>query len=117
MAATFLDVDEIRPSTPAERVLGRPIFGSGATVDIVELEANAAVPEHSHPHEQIGFVLRGIMEMTIDGETRQPAPMEGFVIPGGVAHAGRSGPDGATVVDVFHPAREDIRAQWSATPA
>lgn len=117
MAATFLDIDEIRPYTLAAGVLGRPIFGSGATVNVVELEANAVVPEHSHPHEQIGFVLRGVMEMTIDGETRQLAPMEGFVIPGGVAHAGRSGPEGATVVDVFQPAREDIRAQWSATPA
>jgi quercetin dioxygenase-like cupin family protein len=83
-------------------------------VNVVELEADAVVAEHSHPHEQIGFVLRGLMAMTIDGETRELSPMEGFVIPGDVAHSGRSGPDGATVVDVFQPAREDIRALWSA---
>lgn len=117
MAAVFLNIDEIAPLQMADGVVGRPIFTEGMTVNVVELEPEACVAEHSHPHEQVGFVLRGMMVMTVDGETRELGPMEGFVVPGGVAHAGRSGPAGATVVDVFQPAREDFRAAWSPNTA
>ena len=36
---------------------------------------------------------------------------ESGVIPGGVEHSARCGPEGATVIDVFQPVREDYRAR------
>jgi hypothetical protein len=37
----------------------------------------------------------------------------GYVLPGGVEHSAHAGPEGATVVDVFQPVREDYRARYS----
>jgi len=40
--------------------------------------------------------------------------MEGYVLPGGVEHSAYCGPEGATVIDIFCPVREDYRERWGA---
>ena len=94
-------------------VTGRPLFGEGAMINLIEFEPNAEVPLHSHPHEQLGFVLRGVQILIVDGSEHPLGPMECYVLPGGVEHAARCGPQGATVVDVFQPVREDYRTRWT----
>ena len=117
METPFFRLDEI-PSFPlTSGVTGRPVFGRSAMINVVELEPGAIVSEHNHPHEQIGLVLRGMMELTIDGVTRELHPMDGVVIPGDVVHSARGGPEGAVVVDVFQPAREDYRERWTGQSA
>ncbi len=80
--------------------------------NLVELEPNTVVPVHSHPHEQLGVVLRGLQVLTLDGREYPLGPMEAYVIPGGVEHGARFGPEGATVLDVFQPVREEYRERW-----
>ena len=79
-------------------------------LNLVELDPGAVVPEHSHPHEQLGIGLRGLITMVIDGTERPMGPMDAMHIPSGVVHAGVAGPEGALVLDVFTPIREDFRA-------
>lgn len=69
--------------------------------------AGALVPEHSHPHEQLGIGLEGEFELTIGGETRVIRPGDAYWIPGGVPHSARSVGGPARALDVFHPPRED----------
>lgn len=114
MEMPFFRLDEIVPFPMAEGVVGRPVFGQAAMINVAELAPGAVVSEHSHPHEQIGLVLRGMMELTIDGITRELRPMDGVVIPGGAVHSARGGPEGAVVVDVFQPVREDYRERWTS---
>jgi quercetin dioxygenase-like cupin family protein len=91
----------------------QPLFGDGAMLNLIELEPGAVVEEHSHPHEQLGFVLDGVLVLTIDGvENRLPAG-HGFQIPGGVPHAAWAGAGLCRVLDVFHPIREDYRQRVS----
>jgi quercetin dioxygenase-like cupin family protein len=73
------------------------------------LEANAVIPTHSHPHEQLGVVLQGEPEFTIAGEVRMLHPGEPYVIPGGVPHSVKVGPSPAQVMDVFSPVREEYK--------
>ena len=70
------------------------------------------MPLHSHPHEQLGLVLRGMQALVVDGVAHELGPMEGYVLPGGVEHSAYCGPDGALVLDVFSPVREDYRERW-----
>ena len=93
----------------ATGVTGRPLFGEGAMINLIEFEPGAVVPVHSHPHEQLGIVLRGVQILEIGGEDHALGPMEGYVLPGGLEHGARCGPEGATVIDVFQPVREDYR--------
>lgn len=112
METPFFRLDEIAAFPMTTGVTGRPVFGQDAMINLAELEPGAVVSDHSHPHEQIGLVLRGMMELTVDGVTRELLPMDGAVIPGGVVHSARGGPEGAVVVDVFQPVREDYREHW-----
>jgi quercetin dioxygenase-like cupin family protein len=103
--------------SPAVAVTMQAIIGTGAMLNVVELEADGVVPLHSHPHEQIGLVLRGIEILQIAGQEYRLGPLEAYVIPGGIEHGGTGGPDGCTVIDVFQPVREDYRAAMAEAAA
>jgi quercetin dioxygenase-like cupin family protein len=76
-------------------------------LSVVNLEAGSVVPDHSHPHEQMGILISGRLEFTVGGVTRMLGPGDIWRIPGGVVHrvAAVDGP--AVAIDVFHPIRED----------
>jgi len=78
-------------------------------LNLVELQPNAIVARHSHPHEQLGMILRGSMTLVVAGTNHELEEMDGYTLPGGVEHEGIAGPEGALVLDVFQPVREDYR--------
>jgi quercetin dioxygenase-like cupin family protein len=112
----FVRFDDVRSFVLAEGVTGRPLFGSGAMLNLIEFEPGAEVPLHSHPHEQLGLVLRGMQALVVDGTAHELGPLEGYVLPGGVEHSAYCGPDGALVLDVFQPVREDYLERWQSLP-
>lgn len=112
MKPQFVHFDDVRAFTLIEGVSGRPLFGGGGMINLIEFEPGATVPPHSHPHEQLGIVLRGMQALVVDGEAHELGPMEGYVLPGDVEHSAYCGPDGATVIDIFTPVREDYRERW-----
>jgi quercetin dioxygenase-like cupin family protein len=94
-------------------VTAKALFGEAAMLNLVELEPDAVVARHSHPHEQLGLILRGSMTLNVDGTDHLLEEMDGYTLPGGVEHEGIAGPDGALVLDVFQPVREDYRERAS----
>jgi quercetin dioxygenase-like cupin family protein len=110
----FVHFDEVREFELIAGVVGRPLFGEGAMLNLIEFEPGSTVPVHSHEHEQLGIVLRGTQVLIVDGEEHAMGPMQGYVLPGGVEHSAYCGPEGATVLDVFQPVREDYRERWQA---
>ena len=113
MEPQFLRFDEVPAFALTDGVAARPLFGEGVMVNMIEFESGATVAAHSHPHEQLGIVLRGMQALVVDGEARELGPMEGYVLPGGVEHSAYCGPEGALVLDIFQPVREDYRARWA----
>ena len=113
MEPQFVRFDDVSPFVLAEGVSGRPLFGTGAMLNVIEFAPGATVAAHSHPHEQLGIVLRGMQALVVAGEAHELGPMEGYVLPGGVEHSAYCGPEGALVLDVFQPVREDYRARWN----
>jgi len=110
----FVRFDDVKAFELVAGVTGRPLFGAGAMLNLIELEPGAVVPLHSHPHEQLGIVLRGMQALVVDGVPHELGPMEGYVLPGGVEHSGYGGPEGALVIDIFQPVREDYLERWKA---
>jgi quercetin dioxygenase-like cupin family protein len=110
----FIRFEDLGSFGLADGVAGRPLFGEGAMLNLIELEPGSVVPLHSHPHEQLGIVLRGMQALVVDGATHELGPLDGYVLPGGVEHSAHCGPDGALVLDVFSPVREDYRERWEA---
>jgi len=81
--------------------------GQGVMLSVVTFEPGSAVPEHAHPHEQLGMMLSGRAEFTVGGLTRVLGEGDIWKIPGGVPHRVRALDGPAVALDVFHPVRED----------
>ena len=104
--------DELRSIAPLQiwpGLIGRALNGAEATLAQIELEPNIDVPEHAHVNEQIGILTGGSLTFRIGEEEKQLAPGATWVIPAHVPHSVSSGPDGATLIELFAPARDD----WS----
>ncbi len=96
-----------------EAVRARRIQGERITLAVVELDPGAELPEHSHQAEQLGIVIRGRLRFEIDGERRDLGPGGTWRITSMRPHRATAGPDGASVIDVFTPVRDD----WDVLPA
>jgi quercetin dioxygenase-like cupin family protein len=61
---------------------------------------------HSHPHEQVVYVVHGHLKVTCQGKAVDVRAGDTFVVRGGVEH-GASAMEDSRVIDVFTPCRED----------
>lgn len=83
--------------------------GQWMTLSIVEMDPGAVIPEHAHPHEQVGYLVEGEFDFTIGGDTYHLVPGQMWRIPGGVPHKVVAGSQPVRALDVFYPIREDMR--------
>jgi quercetin dioxygenase-like cupin family protein len=89
----------------------RKTMVAGAHTQLVEfkLAKGAAIPIHSHPQEQTGYLLSGRLVLTIAQIDHEMRPGSSWTIPGGVEHGATINED-SVAIEVFSPAREDYRA-------
>jgi quercetin dioxygenase-like cupin family protein len=106
------DLSEIQAIQVFAGVRARRIQGDRLTLAVVELDPNAIVPEHRHPHEQNGLVITGQMTFRVASEQQVLGPGGTWRILGDTPHRAQAGPEGAVVIDVFSP----IRADWDSLP-
>jgi unsaturated pyranuronate lyase len=97
-------------------VHGRVVHGDRITLGVIELDAGSIVPEHSHDHEQVGMCLSGSLVFRVGDESRELRAGETWAIPGNVPHEVQVGPQGAVVIDVFAPTRDDWRDAEQVEP-
>lgn len=107
--SAFSDLGSIAPRQIWERIAARSLHGERITLSVVELDPNAVVAEHSHENEQLGIVLRGTIDFRVGDERRELGPGGTWRIAASTPHEATAGPDGAVVIDVFAPPREDFR--------
>lgn len=97
-------------STPVEMMPGvvRRTLGCGERTLLCEitLAKRSVVAAHDHPHEQIGYVVRGRLLFRIGDEERELAAGDGYMIPGGVSHA-VTALEESVAIDIFSPVREE----------
>ena len=107
MSSNLVDLADHAPIRVWEGVLARRVQGERITLAVVELAPNAIVPEHRHPNEQNGMVIQGRVLFRCGDEERELGPGGTWRILGDVPHSVVTGPDGAVVIDVFTPIRDD----------
>ncbi|MBA2461530.1 MAG: cupin domain-containing protein [Actinobacteria bacterium] len=105
--SAFADIGTIPPQQVWERIVARSVHGERLTLAVVELEPGAVAAEHSHGNEQLGIVLRGSIRFRVGDEERELGPGGTWSIPPNTPHEATAGPDGASVIDIFAPVRED----------
>ena len=108
--SAFADIGSLGPQQIWDGITGRTVHGERVSLSVLELEAGAEVPEHAHGNEQVGLLLEGSVRFTIGGETRELRPGATWRILADVPHGVTVGPEGALIVEVFSPIRDDWHA-------
>ncbi len=81
---------------------------AGLTLARFRLRKGVVVPAHSHPSEQLAYVVEGALKFTIEGREIVVRAGEVLCIPPNVPHAAEALED-TLDLDVFSPPRAD----WS----
>jgi quercetin dioxygenase-like cupin family protein len=80
--------------------------GERMSVQHFVIEPGRVVPEHSHEHEQAGYLVSGVLVFEVDGERRRVEAGDSYVLPGEEPHAVENpGDEPAKGIDVFSPPR------------
>jgi quercetin dioxygenase-like cupin family protein len=82
------------------------IFGEKTLMTEFHLQGGSILPEHSHPFEQTGYLVKGHMQMKIGDTTNDVHPGDSWCILADVPHSAQIFED-SVAVEVFSPRRED----------
>ena len=84
----------------------RFIHSANMTFALWDIDAGASLPEHAHPHEQVGYLLEGEFILTIAGKSNVIKTGSVAVVPSNARHSGKA-VTACRILDVFYPPRED----------
>jgi quercetin dioxygenase-like cupin family protein len=115
--SAFDELHAIQPQLLADGWLARVVHGERLTVAVVEAEPGAVLPEHHHHNEQFGMVIGGAVSFRVGDEERSIREGGIWRIPSDMIHAVTAGEEGAVVIDIFSPPREDWAARERLAPA
>ena len=79
-----------------------------AVIDFTDGPTAEPDPPHSHPHEQVSYVVAGEVIFFLDGQPTRLGPGDMFTVPPDVPHTIQLLSDHVRLVDTFHPIREDF---------
>ncbi len=112
----FFNLHDMRQGiarTLSEGLETRIFPGENVMLSVVRIAANRAGEIHSHPQEQWGVLLEGGGVRIQAGVEHEVVPGDFWQTPGNVPHGFRAGPEGAVVLDIFSPPREEYRRAGS----
>ncbi|MBS20041.1 MAG: cupin [Chloroflexi bacterium] len=107
----FYNADNLSSKQLAEGINLKTLWGKNIMMSLVEMDANAEVPKHSHPHEQAGIVLEGEFEFIIGDESKIIKKGEFYIIPGNIEHKVIVGNAPSVALDIFSPPREEYKSE------
>jgi len=111
MSATsyqHLPWQEITPEALAEGVERRMIVGDKLMACRLHFQPHVVTSAHTHPHEQLTFVLQGKVKFTIEGKERTVSAGDVLHFASYVSHGATMLDEEVVLIDVFTPLREDF---------
>ena len=103
-----IDWDSMDWELVVEGIRRKVVHLNGATVVLNLLDPGNEPFPHSHPHEQVAYIMEGRMEFTIDGRVHALEPGDVLAVPPEVEHyAVAVGDEPCLNLDFFTPKRED----------
>jgi quercetin dioxygenase-like cupin family protein len=111
-------LDGLNETVARPGVVRRVFSGDGATLAFTTLEPGHAPHPHSHPHEQIVYVLSGQLRFVVGDEEAVVGTGDLLVVPPGVEHwAETIGDEPALDLSVFSPRRDEYAAEENVDAA
>jgi len=81
-------------------------YGDKTLMVEFRLQQGAALPLHSHPHEQTGYLVTGRLRLTVGEDSPDVLPGDSWCIAGNMPHCAECLEE-AVAIEVFSPVRED----------
>ena len=108
-AAKFVRSDT-RPQVEALPGIKRRTICWGERTLVAEfvITAGAVIPDHSHPHEQAGYIAKGRLLFRSGEQSAELSAGDGYCVPGGLVHSVVALED-SVAVDIFSPVREEYK--------
>src|SRR5436190_3658578 len=95
--------DDVAPVDMMPGVSRRTLnHGEHTSLHEVCIARGATVPEHTHPHEQIGYLASGSLRFRIGDQEQVLKAGDSWLVPGGVPHVVTALED-AVALDIFSP--------------
>lgn len=104
------NLDELKEAVARPGVTRKSFSGAGATLAFGTLQPGHEPRPHSHPHEQIVYIVSGHGTFTVGEETAEVKQGDLLVVPSGVEHYAVAGDEPLVDLSVFNPRREDYYA-------
>ena len=104
----FLFGDQLEVEQVQEGIK-RQILGYNHELMTVKVwfEEGAVGYVHEHPHSQVSYIISGVFDVTVDGETHRQKGGDTYFVPPNVLH-GATCIESGVLIDVFSPCREDF---------
>ena len=80
-------------------------------IDYHDVSTAQPDPIHSHPHEQISYVVFGEINFVLGNEVTRLGPGDIFTVPPNAPHSIQLLTENVRLVDTFSPIREDFLKQ------
>ncbi len=99
--------DEVAAIDMFEGVARRTLnAGERTSIHEIQIGAGCVVPMHTHPHEQIGYLVSGRVRFELGGEVKELSAGDSWIIPSEIPHEVTALED-SVALDIFSPAREE----------
>jgi quercetin dioxygenase-like cupin family protein len=108
----FFNLNDLNQGIPRDLTDGvktRIFPGENVMISVVRITPNRKGDIHSHPQEQWGVLLEGSGVRIQDGVEHTVTQGDFWCTPGDVPHGFIAGPDGAVILDIFSPPREEYK--------
>jgi quercetin dioxygenase-like cupin family protein len=103
-----IELDKLSEHEPVPGYKVRFVHTDNMTFAFWDIRKKCAVPNHSHPNEQVVKVIEGELELTLEGVKHVLKPGLVLVIPPNKEHSAFSLTD-CKAIDTFYPIREDYK--------
>jgi quercetin dioxygenase-like cupin family protein len=104
--------DEVPITVLVEGSNSHLVRGTNAMISFLTMKAGSVFELHSHPEEQIMFVLEGYCDEIIEDKVYRVGPGDSLRLPPNVRHGAFIREADCKVIDVFSPARADYAAKF-----
>ena len=95
-------------SNGRSRYLAHTDHVMAVVVDFNDGPASTPDPVHSHPHEQVSYLVEGEIILVIGDEKTRLSAGDLFTVPANVPHAVQTLTSHVRLIDAFNPIREDF---------
>jgi quercetin dioxygenase-like cupin family protein len=103
----FIDTRKLKVTERLPGWHGRYFHSPSMTFAHYDFVRGSSIHEHFHPQEEVYEVIKGELEITIDGVTQIARPGVVAIVPANVRHSVKALTDGRAII-IDHPVRHDF---------